>query len=57
MVQPDVKQFNINEITLGPKLTQEQAKKIFDLGEGAVIFALLRLAKMADPTTEAVFID
>jgi len=46
MVQPGAEQYNISGINLGPELTQEQAKKIFDLGEGAVIFALLRLAKM-----------
>jgi len=46
MVQPDAEQSNLNDITLGPELTEEQAKKIFDLGEGAVVFALLQLSKM-----------
>jgi transposase len=34
-------------ISLGPHLTAEQAKAIYSQGEEAVIFALLKLAKMA----------
>src|SRR6266446_6746106 len=34
-------------IPLGPALTEEQARDIFAAGEEAVVFALLRLAKLA----------
>jgi transposase len=34
------------EISLGPTLTEEQAREIFAQGEDAVVFALLQLAKM-----------
>lgn len=33
------------EVTLGPSLTEEQAREIFSQGEEAVVFALLTLAK------------
>ncbi len=36
-----------DNLSLGPGLTKQQAKAIFQLGEEAVIFALLQLAKMA----------
>ena len=36
-----------NRLALGPELTEEQAKAIFAFGEEAVVFALLKLAKMA----------
>ena len=45
MVQLNAKQYNINELAIGPELTAEQAKRIFALGEGAVVFALLEMAK------------
>ena len=41
------KQHNINSMALGAGLTEEQAKAIFALGEEAVVFALLKLAKLA----------
>jgi transposase len=34
------------DISLGPTLTEEQAREIFAQGEAAVVFALLELAKM-----------
>ena len=42
----DAEQHKINDILLGQSLSEEQAKAIFALGEEAVIFALLKLAKM-----------
>ena len=42
----DAEQHKINGILLGQSLSEEQAKAIFALGEEAVIFALLKLAKM-----------
>ncbi len=35
------------DIPLGPALTEDQAREIFAAGEEAVVFALLRLAKLA----------
>ena len=43
----DAEQHNIDSMALGPELTEEQAKAIFAFGEEAVVFALLKLAKMA----------
>ena len=40
-------QHNINSMSLEKGLTKEQAKAIFALGEEAVVFALLKLAKLA----------
>jgi transposase len=34
------------DISLGPTLTEEQAREIFAQGEAAVVFALLEMAKM-----------
>ncbi len=42
-----VEQHNIDNMQLGEKLTEKQAKAIFALGEEAVVFALLKLAKLA----------
>jgi len=42
----DAEQHKINGMVLGQSLTGEQAKAIFALGEKAVIFALLKLAKV-----------
>jgi transposase len=39
-------QQNINDISLVQGLSEEQAKAIFAMGEEAVVFALLKLAKM-----------
>ncbi len=39
-------QDGINSIPLGPGLTEEQAEQIFKLGKDAVVFALLKFAKM-----------
>ena len=39
-------QQNINDISMEQGLSEEQAKAIFALGEEAVVFALLKLAKM-----------
>jgi len=36
-------------IPLGPLLTEEQARQIYRQGEEAVVFALLKLAKQAEP--------
>jgi len=47
MEAKDAEQHNINSMALGPGLTEEQAKAIFALGEEAVVFALLQLAKIA----------
>lgn len=46
MEAKDAEQHNIDRITLGPELTEEQAKVIFALGEEAVVFALLKQSKM-----------
>ena len=43
----DAEQHNIDSMALGPELTEEQAKAIFAFGEEAVVFSLLKLAKMA----------
>ena len=40
-------------ISLGPGLTAEQAREIFQQGEEAVVFALLELARMARSSTAA----
>ena len=40
-------QHNIDSMALGPELTEAQAEQIFALGKDAVVFVLLRLAKMA----------
>jgi transposase len=37
-------------VPLGPSLTEEQARQIFHQGEEAVVFALLKLAKQAEPS-------
>ena len=47
MQATDAKQHNIDSISLGAELTEQQAKAIFALGEEAVVFALLKLAKLA----------
>lgn len=47
MESKNAEQHNINNISLGPGLTKEQAERIFVLGKDAVVFALLQLAKMA----------
>ena len=47
MEAKDAEQHKINGILLGQSLSEEQAKAIFALGEEAVVFALLQLAKMA----------
>ena len=40
-------QDGVNGIALRPGLTEEQAEQIFQLGKEAVVFALLKLAKMS----------
>jgi len=40
-------QDGVNGIALGPGLTEEQAEQIFQLGKEAVVFALLKLARMS----------
>lgn len=40
-------QDGINSIPLGPGLTEQQAEQIFKLGKEAVVFALLKFAKMS----------
>ena len=47
MEAKDAEHRKINGILLGQSLSEEQAKAIFALGEEAVVFALLKLAKMA----------
>jgi transposase len=42
----DAKQHTLDNMPLGSELTEDQAKAIFALGEEAVVFALLKLAKM-----------
>lgn len=39
------------EVTVGPSLTEEQAREIFSQGEEAVVFALLTLAKQLSAQT------
>ena len=41
------------EVSLGPSLTEEEARQIFAQGEEAVILALLTLARMAKPNATA----
>ena len=44
----------LRSVSLGPSLTEEQAKEIYRQGEEAVIFALLTLAKQAAPPTPSI---
>ena len=44
----------LQSVSLGPSLTEEQAKEIFRQGEEAVIFALLTLAKQSAPSTPSI---
>ncbi len=40
-------QLEINGIPIGPELTKEQATKIYEMGQDAVVFVLMTQAKMA----------
>jgi len=43
----------LKNITLGPTLTREQAKRIYRQGEEAVVFALLTLAQQSAPISSS----
>ena len=44
----------LQSVSLGPLLTEEQARQIYRQGEEAVIFALLTLAKQSAPPTTSI---
>ena len=48
MQAKEAEQHTIETMALGAELTEEQAKAIYALGEEAVVFALLKLAKMTE---------